>query len=74
MNSKQVFYICPSCFYACETSDDSHKHQMLRVDPGASGDERRKPVMDRNGQILTPAPRWFHEALLQAKITSAHSS
>jgi hypothetical protein len=67
MNSKQVFYICPSCFYACEKPDDSHRHAMLRVNPGAPGDERRKPVMDKNGQILTPAPRWFQEAVLQAR-------
>jgi hypothetical protein len=74
MNNKQVFYICPSCFYTRETLDNNHKHPMLCVDPGAPGDERRKPVMDRNGQILTPAPRWFQEALLQTRYPASKTT
>jgi hypothetical protein len=67
MNMKQIFYICPTCFYACETPDGGHEHVLLRVDPGAPGDERRKPVTDRDGQILTPAPRWFQEVRFLAR-------
>jgi hypothetical protein len=67
MNTSLVFYLCPTCFYACEIPDGGHEHALLRVDPGLPGDERRKPVTDRNGQILSTAPRWFHEALLQTR-------
>ena len=73
MNASLVFYICPVCFYASETFDVGHEHTLLRVDPGLSGDERRKPVTDQNGHILSPAPRWFHEALVQAVKTSRNS-
>jgi hypothetical protein len=73
MNASLVFYLCPTCFYASETLDDSHEHTLLRVDPGLHGDERRKPITDRHGHILSPAPRWFHEAVIQAK-TTAHNS
>jgi hypothetical protein len=70
MNTSMVFYLCPICFYASAASDDSHEHQLLRVDPGMPGDERRRPVTDREGHILSPAPRWFYEAILQARIDS----
>jgi hypothetical protein len=57
MNNSLVFYLCPTCFYASDTPDDGHEHALLRVDPGLPGDERRKPVTNRNGHILSPAPR-----------------
>ena len=68
MNDSLVFYICPTCFYACEIPDDGHEHVLLRVYPGSPGDERRKPITDRNGQILSTAPRWFHEAIIQIRV------
>ena len=67
MNNSLVFYLCPTCFYASDTPD-GHEHALLRVDPGLPGDERRKPVMDHDGLILSPAPYWFYEALLQSRI------
>jgi hypothetical protein len=69
MNTSSIFYLCPICFYASETPDDGHEHVLLRVDPGLPGEERRKPVTDQNGHILSPAPRWFHEAMMQARMT-----
>jgi hypothetical protein len=73
MNASSVFYICPTCFYACEIPDDSHEHMLLRVDPGLPRDEKRKPVTDQHGHILSPAPRWFHEALFQARMSPGNS-
>jgi len=67
MITSLAFYLCPTCFYASETLEDEHEHTLLRVDPGLPGDERRKPVTDRNGQILSAAPRWFYEAVIQTK-------
>ena len=73
MNTSLIFYLCPTCFYGSEISDLSHEHALLRIDPGLPGDERRKPIIDRHGHILSPAPRWFHEAILQARMTPSSS-
>jgi hypothetical protein len=67
MNDSLAFYLCPTCFYASEFSEPEHEHALLRVDPGLPGDERRKPLTDRNGRILSPAPRWFYDAILQTR-------
>ena len=74
MNTSLSFYLCPTCFYASDTPDHGHEHALLRVDPGQPGDERRKPVMDHDGLILSPAPHWFYEALLQSRIASSSVS
>jgi len=73
MNTSSVFYLCPRCFYASKSPDEHHEHTLLRVDPGLPGDERRKPVTDQLGHILSPAPRWFHEAVAELRIAT-HSS
>ena len=70
MNTSFIFYLCPTCFYASESPHDGHEHELLRVDPGLPGDERRKPITDRHGQIRSPAPRWFHEAVIQARMAA----
>lgn len=72
MNASAIFYLCPTCFYASEYPDDSHEHTLLHVDPGLPGDERRKPLTDQHGHILSPAPRWFHEAVIGDR-TTPHS-
>ena len=68
MNASMTFYLCPTCFYASETPDSMHEHMLLRMDPGLPGSERRKPVTDNNGRILSAAPRWFSEAVLYTKV------
>lgn len=68
MNDSMIFYLCPACFYASATQDGEHEHPLLRVDPGQPGEERRKPLIDKEGRILDPAPRWFHEAVLRARM------
>jgi hypothetical protein len=73
MNASLVFYLCPICFYASENPDDGHEHTLLRVNPGLPGDERRKPITDQDGHILSPAPRWFYEAMIQAR-AAPHTS
>ena len=69
MNDSLVFYLCPICFYACKSPDEGHDHALLRIDPGMPGDERRKPITDPSGHILSPAPRWFYEVLQQKRMT-----
>lgn len=62
MPSEPEFYICTVCF---ETSDHAeHRHGlMIPVVAGEPGDELRKPLINQNGRIVNPAPRWFLEAL-----------
>ncbi|HLE14031.1 MAG TPA: hypothetical protein VI776_04720 [Anaerolineales bacterium] len=36
---------------------------MLECVPGEPGDDRRKPVSDRFGNLVSRAPRWYLEAL-----------
>ena len=57
----QTFYICPFCFYVNE-DNSSHEHPMLFVNSGQPGDERRKPINDRHGTIVSRAPLWYVEA------------
>ena len=68
MNAKMIFYLCPTCFYASESAEPEHEHTLLRVHPALPSDERRKPMTDHNGQILSAAPRWFYEAIIQARV------
>jgi hypothetical protein len=67
MKSPFVFYLCPTCFYACDSPDNMHEHPLLRVDPGRPGDDRRKPITDSQGRVLSAAPVWFYEAILASK-------
>jgi hypothetical protein len=63
MNTDCTFYLCPTCFEASECECMDHLHRMIRCDPGAPGDERRKPVMNGKGTVKSHAPRWFLEAV-----------
>jgi hypothetical protein len=66
MTGEGTFYICPICFQVCETKRECHLHQhahrMVECDPGSFGDERRKPIYDRYGNLVSRAPRWYLEA------------
>jgi hypothetical protein len=63
MENESVFYICPVCFQVCDTEQECHAHRMVECDAGEFGDERRKPVSDRFGNLVSRAPRWFLEAV-----------
>jgi hypothetical protein len=63
MSSPIVFYICPVCFEICETRRDCHGHAMVHCDTVAPDDERRKPLFDAGGRLVSRAPRWFLEAV-----------
>jgi hypothetical protein len=58
-------YICLSCFEVFREAPPVHPHKdsmLIQCDPGEPGDERRKPVTDPDGVLLTQAPRWYLEA------------
>jgi hypothetical protein len=63
MSSSQNFYICPICFRVSEIQDATHEHRMVQCQVGRPGDERRKPVSDRFGHMVSRAPRWYLEAV-----------
>ncbi len=56
------FYLCPTCFEASEFKLEGHRHPMIRMDPGRTDDERRKPKLDATGRLASHAPVWFLEA------------
>lgn len=68
MDQKQVFYICPICFRVREDESECHEHLMILCDYGHPGDERRKPVSDRFGNLVSRAPRWYLEAVRMERI------
>jgi hypothetical protein len=58
-------YICLSCFEVFKEPPSAHPHaerMMVQCDPGEPGDERRKPLSDSEGALLTQAPLWYLEA------------
>lgn len=63
MADQTEFYICPRCFEVREFTRASHRHRMVRCDPGAADSDRRKPPVDGRGQLITRAPRWYLEAV-----------
>lgn len=63
MEDETIFYICPICFQVCEDEKECHAHRMVECNPGEYGDDRRKPVSDRFGQLVSRAPRWYLEAV-----------
>ena len=63
MDHREVFYLCPICFRVCESEAECHDHVMILCDTGQIGDERRKPIEDRDGKLVSRAPRWYLEAV-----------
>jgi hypothetical protein len=57
------FYLCPTCFTTAETQHECHGHVMIYCGDLQPGDERLKPVFDKEGNLKSRAPRWFLESL-----------
>ena len=62
METNPIFYLCPKCFDTFETEPTNHQHSVLRIDTTQLDLESRKPLMDKQGNLLSSAPRWFLEA------------
>ena len=69
MDQEQVFYICPKCFRVCETESECHEHLMVICETGHPGDEKRKPVIDSDGRLVSRAQLWYLEALSRERDT-----
>ena len=59
METKQEFYICPTCFHVSETQPEGHEHEMLHYPGYPVGHQQLKPSVDSDGNLKTRAPRWF---------------
>lgn len=57
----RVIYICPDCFAIAEAPRGCCEHDMIRIDAGAPGDARSKPLRDEEGNLKTRAPAWWVE-------------
>ncbi len=62
METNLIFYLCPKCFETFETEPSNHQHAVLRIDTARLDVEARRPLMDKQGNLLSSAPRWFLEA------------
>lgn len=54
------FYLCPVCFAADEQRIECHGHLMIPCHAENPGE--CTPLIGRDGQLKTRAPRWFLEA------------
>jgi hypothetical protein len=63
MEPEIVIYMCPVCFQVCDSEQECHAHKMVACIPGKPGDNRRKPVKDRFGKMVSRAPLWYLEAV-----------
>lgn len=61
MSEHRIIYICQDCFTIAEEPRKCCDHDMARIDAGAPGDERSKPLMDEHGNLKTRAPVWWVE-------------
>ncbi len=62
METNPIFYLCPMRFDTFEKEPTNHQHTVLRIDTTQLDVEARKPLMDRQGNLHSSAPRWFLEA------------
>lgn len=67
MDQEQTLYICPICFRVCESETECHEHMMLKCETGEPGDDKRKPLTDEFGNLVSRAPRWYIEALVRQR-------
>lgn len=58
---RRRFFICPVCFEVSEQQVECHQHLMVPCN--AENPEDCKPVMDDEGTFVSPAPRWFLDAV-----------
>jgi len=61
-DTRESLYVCVYCYQVCDNPISCHSSPMLVCRPGVPGSERRKPLVDRSGNLLSRAPRWFLEA------------
>lgn len=57
----RIIYICQECFTMREEPRKCCGLEMIRIDAGAPGDPRSKPLMDEHGNLKTRAPVWWVE-------------
>jgi hypothetical protein len=60
---KACFYICSVCFEISDACREHHGSLMVCCDVEDMDDERRKPVVDAAGHLVSRAPRWYLEGV-----------
>jgi hypothetical protein len=56
-----ALFLCPNCFSPDTVSGNCPMcgHEKLECRPGVPGDPCRMPLLDKSGQVLSRAPRWW---------------
>ncbi len=60
-------YICRVCHLVGLKPLSCHPGRSVACDAGAPGDERSKPLFDRQGRLVTRAPKWWVDACFHEK-------
>ncbi len=64
----RVIHICMTCHRVGEEPTSCHAGQSRPCDVGDPGNQRRLPLFDARGNLLTRAPKWWVEACFKAKV------
>jgi hypothetical protein len=60
-------YICRVCHLVGLKPLNCHPGNSVVCDAGEPGDERSKPLFDRQGRLVTRAPKWWVDECFQGK-------
>ncbi len=60
-STSTIVYLCPHCLHSEEAAGEcSHcGTQVVVCEVGGPDDSSRRPLMDREGNVRTRAPRWW---------------
>lgn len=63
-HEQRILYKCVTCLRCSETQETCHERLMVRCELGEPGDESTQPVQSSDGRILTHAPSWWVQTVM----------
>ncbi len=67
-DATRAIYVCRICHRVDQRPMTCHPGQSVKCDAGTFGDERSRPLFDKNGRLVTRAPKWWVEACMDQLI------
>ncbi len=67
----RMIYICRVCHAVDQRPMTCHPGRSVRCNIGDFGDERSRPLFDKQGHLVTRAPKWWVEACMGESESSA---
>jgi hypothetical protein len=72
-DTNRKIYICRICHRVDQRPMTCHPGQSVTCDAGSFGDERSRPLFDKNGRLVTRAPKWWVDACME-QLTEAEKN